>query len=118
MFEKTIYERAKEVYAKELCARTLELDILLHVRDGFVYSSPTALALVRPVCQSGAYKDLTSPWVCFDDPDTWWVYLMVGNTREAVQHLPFFLPWIGWERKNVPRFYRLEKFVNLLKVYG
>lgn len=103
-------QRAREVYLQEDCARSFEEDFYLHWHNprAIVYKDANNLALLRPVNRANEYELLTDPSWNSDDPNCWWVYLLVGDFRFLLTLLPYDLPYIGWERNNVPRSYKLN----------
>jgi hypothetical protein len=70
----------------------------------------------RPVCTYGDPRDIVNPWVRWTwKPDAWLVYLCAGSMTKALTFLPYPLPLIGFERKNVLRWYPLDAFTRRLK---
>lgn len=105
-------DRAAQVYGREWCARTFEEDLQLHFRYGYVVSTPRVFAMGRAVDSEARGGLVVNPVVRFDKPDAWLVYLMAGDLREALRFLPYRLPKIGFERKNILRFYGFEDFTS------
>lgn len=103
--------RARAVYEQEECARSFDQDIYLHLNTPgcIVYKDASNLALLRPVNSHDPYRAITNPAFMARRPDAWWIYLLVGSIPFLVSRLPYDLPLIGWERKNSPRFYKLEQ---------
>lgn len=103
-------DRARLIYASEPCARTFAEDLELHFQHGYVVSTPECFAMARPVWKHWSYKELTDP--SFTDPggDCWWIYLLAGDLRTGMRWLPDRREWIGYERLNVPRFFKVSKF--------
>lgn len=60
----------------------------------FVYASPTALCLAKP--EDGA----------------WWIEFMAGDMKEALGHLPFWLPVIRFSRNGIVKAYATATLVN------
>lgn len=100
-------ELAAQVYQREPCARTFKEDLEAHLLHGWVVSTPTAFAMGRIVDSKAEIEDLVNPWVTFELGDTWLIYLTAGNLREALDFLPFELPYIAWEKRNVLRLHSL-----------
>ena len=94
------YDRARQVYAKELCARTLDHDILLHVMHGYAICRPDLLLLGRPVNREAGREAIVDPSVEHESPDCWHIYLAVGDIREFFKFEPFSLGYYSWERNN------------------
>lgn len=102
---------AEEVYRNEDCARSFEEDLYLHLHTPgcIVFKDEDNLALVRPVNEHDSYENLTYPGYISPEPNAWWVYMLVGNVPFLISLLPNRFDRIGWERKNKPRFYNLNK---------
>ena len=98
---------ARRVYAKEVCARSFEDDLYLHLNNprAIVYKDSRSLVLARPIDSLDRYDEITDPSYNAQAPDAWWVYLLVGDFRRLFDLVPHDLPLFGWERNNVPRFY-------------
>lgn len=109
---------ASLVYRREPCARTFETDLFLHLAYGYVFSTPEAFVMGRPVRRDANINEIKNPAVEFNNPDAWWIYLASGNYLDLLFRFePFPLPWYGWERQNVPRWYPREtvlKYANKL----
>lgn len=50
------------------------------------------------------------PWVRFEDPDCWMVYLAAGELQDLLALIPHKLQFICWERDNRLRFWDFETF--------
>lgn len=91
----------------------------LYLEHGYCYSQPDMLALARP-CVMARHED----WVDKTDADAWWIHLVIGENAlwSLYRHLPFVLPYIGWERtfkgKPQPRFYKFRKLKQAIKHHG
>lgn len=103
------YDEAALVYQREPCARSFEEDLDLHLRFGYVFSTPHAFIMGRAVSRAGDPSDIVNPAFQFDAPDTWWIYLAAGDLREFFLREPYPLPWVGWEIRNKPRFYSMDR---------
>jgi hypothetical protein len=102
--------RAKQVYLQEECARSFDEDFYLHLNNphAIVYKDASNLAMLRPVNRADNYVHLTNPGYNTNNPNCWWVYLLVGDFKFLLSLLPYPLEFIGWERNNVPRSYNLN----------
>lgn len=107
---------AAEVYRREPCARTFGEDVEAHLINGYVFSTPTYFAMGRAVDSSASNQLVVNPWHVFpvEQCDAWLVYLVAGDMREAWGRFPYFLPKIGFERKNVLRYYCAESLAEKL----
>jgi hypothetical protein len=102
----TPFEQAVAVYSREPCARTFDEDLRLHLRNGYVVSTPDFFVMARPVRRI-IIEGICNPAIRFEKPDCWHVYLLAGSIQKALTALPYDLPWMSWERGNVLRFYPL-----------
>lgn len=108
-------DKARQVYSQEPCARTFDEDLRLHLKFGYVFSTPEFFIMGRPVDSTAEYHLVTDPSLQFPEPDAWLVYLAAGDLSMFWTIKPFDLPYIGWERDNALRFYpseRLEKICD------
>ena len=60
-----------------------------YLNNGWVYSSPSCFALVG--------IELTG--------ETWFVDYLAGDVKEAIHHLPFYLPYVVFNRKGKTKLY-------------
>ncbi len=106
----TPFEQAAQVYEREPCARTFATDLFLHLRNGYVLSTPTFFVMARPVNSEAAASLVVDPAHVFTlaECDAWLIYLMAGDMAEAWGHFPFPLPKIGFERGNRLRYYGFQ----------
>jgi len=110
----TPYEMAQRVYRSEPCARTFEHDITWHLNNGFVFSTPAFFVMGRPVVSAARPEIIVGlnrfpATIC----DAWHVYLMAGDMSKAWGILPWELPMVTIERRNVLKVYRLDSIRRL-----
>ena len=110
----TPFDRARGVYERERCKRSFEEDLIAHFRNpaAYVLSTPTVFAMGRPVSRQGSYEEITDPWHVFSWPlviDAFWIHLLAGSIKDAWPYLPQGYAWLGFERDNEPRFWRLRR---------
>lgn len=112
--------RAKNVYGKEQGPRSFAEDLCLHLENpkAIVVSTPDLFLMARPVHTCWDYGDIVDPRSYAEYPDAWWIHCLAGDPRSAMllEHQP--LPYVGWERNNVPKFYELSHVENLFCIYG
>ena len=78
-----------------------EDDLIEYMRNGYVLTSPTAMALFRP---------------CRDEEGSYWfVQAAIGGLGELLAMMPAYLPQIAWARDNdgVVRKYRTERLLKI-----
>jgi hypothetical protein len=114
-----IYEEAKRVYELEPCARTFTEDLEAHFQRGFVFSRPDYFVIGRPVISTAPQSQIVNPWHKFPsgECDCWHCYLMAGNIAKAFEIVPWPLPLLSYERRNVLRFVMLDRIERLAKLY-
>lgn len=64
-----------------------DTEMALHLREGYVWSSPTAFIMVLP-------------WSHKEAGDAWWATLAVGNLSEFVAIDPAPRRWLGYCRAD------------------
>jgi hypothetical protein len=96
---------AAAVYEAEPCARSFKEDLEAHLQTGYVFSTPTAFVMGRPVYSGADPAQIVDPWHGFDAAtcDAWLIYLAAGNIADVLRQEPFPLTFFMWERKNVLR---------------
>lgn len=112
----TPVEQAALVYQTEWCARSFKQDLELHLQHGWVVSSPKFFGMARPVAYwNWSNAEILDPSHNPDDEkDCWHIWLLAGDVSEALKFLPFHLPYISFERKNVLKMYSFDRFVSKL----
>lgn len=101
----TPIDEARAVYLREPCRRTFEVDLELHLQNGYVFSTPKLFLMGRPVLRIANPEDIVNPAFIFEHYDAWLIYLAAGDFREFFRFEPFPLKWYGWERENMLRFF-------------
>lgn len=94
--------------------RSFYEDVGLHLSFGVVISTDEVFMLARPVHTSWPGDELVNPrYTCERrDADAWWLYLLAGDWRQAVLHMPGHLPFIGWERHGSVHWHRTSTIVQ------
>lgn len=110
----TPYEQVRKVYETEPCRRSFEEDLHLHLQTGYVFSTPTLFLMGRPVRRKAPTRWIVDPHHVFQNPDAWLIYLAAGNMAEFFEKEPYELPWVGWEKRNVLRFYPMASIKGKL----
>ena len=112
----TQYENARRVYENEPCARPFEEDLHWHLRLGWVISTPNLFMMARQVMHDWPKERLQEPWYVHPTGDAVFIWLLAGDMRQALSAAPWpRVEWIGWERSNIPRMYRLESVLAKMK---
>lgn len=110
----TPYEQARNLYQREPCARTFGEDLNLHLRFGYVFSTPRCFLMGRAVDHMAPGELIVNP--AFNDfavKDCWHVYLYVGKLRDIFKFTPYVLPWYSFERENKLRVYTRSRFESV-----
>lgn len=113
------YQAALDLYASEPCRNTFEDDLRFVMTNplGYVLRTPKALLMARPVeSKAPDPQAIVSPWFWFplEACDCWHIHLMIGDIGLALRLMPFRLPLVSFERKNVLRFYKLDRIETLI----
>lgn len=115
------FHRAQIVYTQESCKRDFWTDLHLHLTQGFVFSTPDAFIMGRPVDRHAESWMVVNPAIEFENPDAWLIYLAATSDETKspletfLKYEPYPLPWYGWERNNVLRFYERGRIIRKLK---
>lgn len=101
-FMNTPFEDAVAVYDREPCARSFDEDLRLHLRHGFVFSTPEFFVMGRPVKSSAPTREIVNPACDWprEECDCWHVYLMAGDMARAWGILPWAMEKFSFERNN------------------
>lgn len=75
-----------------------DAEVARHMREGYVWSSPTAFILVLP-------------WSRLEPGDAWWVTLAVGSIQEFMRIDPAPRQWLGFCRAD-----QRERWVDYRKM--
>lgn len=110
-------DELRAVYQEGESARTLEVDLGLHLANptAYVHSTPDLFAMGRPVRMSADLDLILDPSLSFENPDCWWVWAAAGDLGAIAKLVPYWLPVIGFERGDVARFWDLEVFLRKVK---
>lgn len=106
------FHQALGVYLKHPTKRTFADDLTAHLKCGYVLGTPTGLVLGRPVPRDAVPQLIITPEVSFEtkDCDCWHIWLGVGDWHSILlEHLPYHLPWMSWERRFRLRFHSTDK---------
>lgn len=72
-------------------------DLLVYwLHNHYVYSSQTVFVVAKP------------------EPDCWWIEYLAGDMMEALNHLPYWLPQIAFNRRHHPKIYWTAHLVKKL----
>lgn len=74
-------------------------ELRAHLVHGYVISTPRIFLMGRPCPRFADVSDLSRSWP-ISECDAWFVWVAVGDIRELVEAMPFFLPWIGFYRQG------------------
>lgn len=111
------FQQAAKVYESEPCAHTFEEDFAFHLEHGYIHSSPSFFAMARPVKACSHHSMIAGHFVFNGmDCDCWHIWLLAGNFNLSWLALPFDLPLISFERKNVLKFARLDRMRGISKL--
>lgn len=74
--------------------------VALHLRHGFVFSTPDFFIMGRAVCRSWPDDQVTDPTQTAPRiaADAWYIHAMAGDTGKAWSILPWPLGFVGFER--------------------
>ncbi len=103
------YLRVADLYARDSRLGSFPQDLDLHLRYGFVISTPSTFFMGRPVVKGAPSEQLNNLTFQFKDPDAWFIWAAAGHIDGLTStDYPFPLPWTGWGRRGDVRWYRSE----------
>lgn len=115
----TPYQRARDRHLLERTRFAFEEAIDAHGRTGYVIVTPEIFLLVRPVDSLADPLLFDDPYVEFEDPDCWHVYLAAGDITQMPLYVPSPMPFISFVRKNRLRLLDgLSLHHKLIEAYG
>jgi hypothetical protein len=112
-----LLDEARRIYADGKSARTFEHDLILHLDNGYVFSTPEIFVMGRPVRRDAGVECIFNPEIVWprDECDCWHIYLMAGSGAALVGLMPWWLPWVSMERDGRLRFHELGRAVDFFK---
>lgn len=95
-------ERVAELYGRYRQPRSLEEDIRLHELSGYVIETADAFLMGRGVDKDQDEEVIRAPHVIFprSRQNAWFIWIYVGPIEEMLSLAPYYLPWVGWSRRN------------------
>jgi hypothetical protein len=70
-----------------------------HLLNGFVFSTPIAFLMGRPVPKGVEIRSVWDTWPKAEC-NAWFVWLAVGDAWRLMDLMPYELPWVGWARQG------------------
>jgi hypothetical protein len=110
-------QEAYDFYGEDLFYQILDMHLLF----GYVDSTPDYFVMGKPVPHTIAYDDMIdiSKTYPIEDCDAWCVYFYAGDMSKIIERIPFYLPYVVFERKGNTKIYLLEKLKHSIsKRYG
>ena len=105
--------QAARVYDQEPCANTFEHDLYWHLQNGYVFSTPEYFIMGRPVKKDAPEWLLLRPDKKIEGTcDAWLVWLAAGRLDVLPDVMPYWLPWIGFQRRNKLRWYETDRLLR------
>ncbi len=95
---KSPYEQAYDLYmAHNPTEQSFSWYCGWHMQNAFLYSTPEFFIMGRPAIKQSLEN--IGPTLAHERfPDTWFIHCMAGNMRGAWTILPYYLPWVGFQR--------------------
>lgn len=111
------FESARILHRSHPDIIPFEEAMIAHLLFGVVVSTPNVFFMARPVDSNADPFGYDDPWLTYDDPDTWHIYLAAGDLTMVGGLVPYPLPWVSFVRKNSLRFRNSKHMQSLLR-YG
>lgn len=114
----TPFEKASRLYEGETEC-TLAGDLEFHLRHGYVVNTPALFMLARAVRRDSAPYG-PSDRQAWASCDTWLVWCMAGDIREAMAFAPCHprIKWVAFARKGTIKFHEFQKIRTRLLQSG
>lgn len=74
-------------------------EVEAHLLHGFVFATPTAFLMGRPVPRGAEIRDVWQTWPA-EKCDAWFAWIGVGAIGPLLALMPYELPWVGWVRQG------------------
>lgn len=68
-----------------------------HMQNGFLFSTPDFFIFGRAALKK-SLEDIGPTWGAEHHPDTWYIHMMAGDTSKAWSIMPYYLPYLAFER--------------------
>lgn len=91
------YARAYQHYLEHPQHNTFSEYCGWHLQHGFLFSTPDFFIMGRAAVKK-SLEDIGPTWGAEHNPDTWYIFMMAGDPSKAWSILPYYLPWIAFER--------------------
>jgi hypothetical protein len=104
--------------AAALCAErgvSFREELEAHLWHGFVFSTPEAFLMGRPVPKGAQIFDVWQTWSAAEC-NAWFIWLAVGTAGRLLSFMPYELPWLGWVRQG--RGWRETRWVRTARLRG
>lgn len=85
--------------AKGILGESFRNDLEAHLLTGFVFSTPYAFLMGKPVPIGARIVDPWETWAR-DRCDAWFCWCFCGDLREIISMIPHPLPFAGWFRQR------------------
>ncbi len=104
----TPWDEVEALYDSGRGIRSMMDDIAFHGTVGYIMSTPTCFLMARAVRRDAAPYSMRDSFP-LDECDTWLVWAMAGDIREAMQFAPPTMKWIAFAREERLRFHDFNK---------
>lgn len=90
----------------------------LFAKEHYLFANPDFLLMGKPVIATAKRELIRSPLVAFapERVDSWYIYFACGDFRACLASMPYYLPWVIWERqkpnKETFSIYKTEELWN------
>jgi hypothetical protein len=95
------FQIARELYRNDPDdLPSFEEAMMAHLIEGIVIATDEVFLMARPVRTDCEVEEFDNPWISYEDPDCWHVYLAAGTIQAIRDALPYPLPFLSFVRKN------------------
>lgn len=108
----TPIQKAKLMY-EGMARRSFWQDVNTLTHDGYVVSTPELFLMAFAVKSESFDEDTIQLMHRDPEGDTWFVWCLVGDMRQALCMIPHPKKYIGFARRRVLKLYEFEEITNL-----
>lgn len=109
----TPYESAAKAFIASGCEWSFPAFVEAHAFSGFVFITPDAFLMGRPVNRDWSKRDIMDPTLFSSSPDCWHCSLFAGDLARIPALVPYPLPFVSFTRRGKLRVFTWEQFKRL-----
>lgn len=98
----TPIEKLELLYDSQPTKRTLEEDMGLCVRYGYVIATPEYILMGKAISTDASDELIEDPGYAFPKAlqNAWFIYAYTGSCQHFLSFMPYYLPFVAWRRRR------------------